>query len=177
MVREPTRKAALRGSSQLDQAEGLERRLHGLLDLSEPDLRDALDEWIREEYALDDAALYAFTLARLRALLSLAAKNPDSAARLVSAYDAAFERLPAATAMRRVTTVQAVARGELEREELLLLRQLMPSILRQLPQPAALEPLELYHARARERRGRWRRRLRRVAARVVIPWRRPRSAT
>ncbi len=85
---------------------------------------------VRAEYALDDAALAAFTADRLRAWLALDAATADVLGR---SYDAVFNALPAVMALRRASVVQRVARNELSADEVDRLFLIIPSIVQQVP--------------------------------------------
>lgn len=94
---------------------------------------EALAAMVRAEYALDEAALPDFTRSRLRAWIAIDQVDHELATRLARGYDTVFLTLPAATAMRRASVVQGVARHHLTAEELERLFALIPSIVQQVP--------------------------------------------
>lgn len=98
-------------------------------------------EMVSAEYALEDAALHEFTAHRLRALLALGAGDPEAVRTLSDAYDRAFDRLPAAMAMRRTTVIQTVARTLLSPEEVSGLFALGPAFARQIPRGTVGMPM------------------------------------
>ncbi|MDP2327106.1 MAG: hypothetical protein Q8M79_03360 [Dehalococcoidia bacterium] len=113
--------------------------LREVMSLPEDQRATALDGMVRAEYALDDATLHSFTASRLRAWLRLAGDDMESARTLSRAWDQVFDGMPAETAMRRATVVQTVARSELSSEEVAVLFEFIPSIVRQIPRaPSSL---------------------------------------
>ncbi len=107
--------------------------LDEVLALGDAERASAIETMVQREYALDDAQLRPFTISRLRAWLQIAEGNMDGATALARGYDAAFDKLGAAMAMRRSTLVQTVARHDLTPEEVGGLFNLIPSIVRQVP--------------------------------------------
>lgn len=113
--------------------------LRDVMSLPEGQRATALDGMVRAEYALDEATLHSFTASRLRAWLRLAADDMESARTLSRAWDHVFDGMPAEMAMRRATVVQTVARSELNAEEVAVLFEFIPSIVRQIPRaPSSL---------------------------------------
>jgi hypothetical protein len=113
--------------------------LREVMSLPEDQCATALDGMVRAEYALDEATLHSFTASRLRAWLRLAADDMESARTLSRAWDHVFDGMPAEMAMRRATVVQTVARSELNAEEVAVLFEFIPSIVRQIPRaPSSL---------------------------------------
>ena len=139
-------------------------RLDQLLKLSDDQLHQRLGQMVRAEYALDGASLYQFTTSRLQALLAIARRDAEQARRLARAYDRVFDGLPGGLAMRRAEVVQTVARVELGNDDVLLLRELVPALLRQVPVVpstasagrAAVEAAEGAAGRATRRKPWWR---------------------
>ncbi len=107
--------------------------LRGVMSLPEDQRTTALNAMVQAEYALDDAALHSFTASRLRAWLRLASEDMDLTRALSRSWDQVFDGMPAATAMRRATVVQTVARSEMNAEEVGVLFEFIPSIVRQIP--------------------------------------------
>lgn len=113
--------------------------LREVMSLPEDQRSAALNGMVRAEYALDEATLHSFTASRLRAWLRLAGDDMESARTLSRAWDQVFDGMPAETAMRRATVVQTVARSELNAEEVAVLFEFIPSIVRQIPRaPSSL---------------------------------------
>ncbi len=111
----------------------MRERYELLLALPDAELERKLEDMIVAEYALDHANLHDFTASRLRAMLGIAEQDVERARRVASAGDHVFTRMSGEIAMRRTVTVQTIARTELTSEEVELLRQLLPSLLQQLP--------------------------------------------
>ncbi|PKN82590.1 MAG: hypothetical protein CVU47_02410 [Chloroflexi bacterium HGW-Chloroflexi-9] len=113
--------------------------LREVMSLPEDQRTSAMDGMVRAEYALDEATLHSFTASRLRAWLRLAGEDMDLARSMSQAWDHVFDGMPAETAMRRATVVQTVARSELNAEEVSVLFEFIPSIVRQIPRaPSSL---------------------------------------
>lgn len=115
----------------------MRERYEQLLALSDTEMESKLEDMIVAEYALDSASLHIFTASRLRALLGIAEQDVVRARRVASAGDRVFNRMPGSIAMQRTQMVQTIARTELTAQEVELLRELLPSLLQQLPRLAA----------------------------------------
>ena len=133
---------ALAGESEAERATKMRGILDEVLALAEAERATTIASMVQGEYGLEDAQLRPFTASRLRTWLAIAAGNPEGAQSLARGYDAAFDTLPAAQAMRRSTTVQTVARTELTPNEVTGLFDLIPSIVRQVPR--AIPPTRQY---------------------------------
>ena len=94
---------------------------------------NASSAMVRAEYALTDEHLHEFTTSRLRAWIAIDQADREAAVSLARAYDAVFQTMPGAVAMRRASVVQGVARSELTADELATLFELIPSIVQQVP--------------------------------------------
>jgi hypothetical protein len=112
-------------------------RFDEVLALSDEEMDARLEGMIIAEYELDATHLHSFTASRLRGVLAIAEQDIERARRLQRAYDRVFDRLPGALAMRRTELVQTIARTELSAQEVELLRELLPSLLAQLPRASA----------------------------------------
>jgi hypothetical protein len=115
----------------------MRERYEQLLALPDTEMESKLEDMIVAEYTLDSASLHSFTASRLRALLGIAEQDVERARRVASAGDHIFTRMPGEMAMRRTVTVQTIARTELTAQEVELLRELLPSLLQQLPRLTA----------------------------------------
>lgn len=115
------------------RVQAIQDRYRQLLALPEAEMESALEEMIIAEYALDAPSLHAFTGSRMRALLGIAASDVAQARRVAGTGDHVFMRMPGSIAMRRTEVVQSIARTELTAEEVERLRELLPSLLQQLP--------------------------------------------
>lgn len=93
----------------------------------------ALTAMVRGEYDLADPELHQFTLSRLRAWIAINQSDHELAEKLARGYDAAFQSMPGAMAMRRASIVQGVARTDLSAPEVETLFALIPSIVQQVP--------------------------------------------
>ncbi|MDO9443687.1 MAG: hypothetical protein Q7K37_00065 [Dehalococcoidia bacterium] len=114
-------------------------QLRAVMSLPEDQRVAALSGMVRAEYALDEATLHSFTASRLRAWLRLAGEDMELARSLSREWDHVFDGMPGDTAMRRATVVQTVARSELNAEEVSVLFEFIPSIVRQIPRaPSSL---------------------------------------
>ena len=133
---------ALAGESEADRATKMRGILDEVLALGEGERTTTIASMVQGEYGLDDAQLRPFTVSRLRTWLAIAGGNLEGAQALARGYDAAFDTLPAAQAMRRSTTVQTVARTDLTPQEVTGLFDLIPSIVRQVPR--AIPPTRHY---------------------------------
>jgi hypothetical protein len=133
---------ALAAESDAERATKMRGILDEVLALGEVERATTVASMVQGEYGLDDAQLRPFTVSRLRTWLAIAAGNLEGAQSLARGYDAAFDKLPAAQAMRRSTIVQTVARMELTPEEVTGLFDLIPSIVRQVPR--ATQPTRHY---------------------------------
>lgn len=140
---------ALAGESEAERATKMRAILEEVLALGEAERASTVASMVQGEYSLDDAQLRPFTVSRLRTWLAIASGNMEGAQSLARGYDAAFDTLPAAQAMRRSTTVQTVARTELTPEEVTGLFDLIPSIVRQVPR--AIPPTRHYDKPADEK--------------------------
>lgn len=125
--------AGLAGLSEADRVGPMCALLREVMSLPEDQRTTALNSMVRAEYALDDATLHSFTASRLRAWLRLAGDDMNFARSLSQSWDRVFDGMPAETAMRRATVVQTVARSELNAEEVAVLFEFIPSIVRQIP--------------------------------------------
>ncbi len=125
--------AGLASVAEGDRQTQMRAVLEEVLGLGEGERVEAIRSMVDAEYALPDDDLRPFTVSRLRTWLAIGADNMDGATSLARGYDAAFEKLPAAAAMRRSTTVQTVARTTLSAEEIQGLFALIPSIVQQIP--------------------------------------------
>jgi len=134
--------AALAGDSEGNRRSGMRAILDEVLGLDEAERSTAIEGMVQAEYALDDAQLRPFTVDRLRTWLTIAQDNMGGAQSLARGYDAAFDKLGAALAMRRSSMVQTVARHDLTPEEVTGLFDLIPSIVRQVPR--AIPPTRQY---------------------------------
>ncbi len=132
----------LAGESEADRATKMRGILDEVLALGEAERATTIESMVRAEYALGDAELRPFTASRLRTWLAIAAGNMEGAQSLARGYDAAFDKLPAAQAMRRSTMVQTIARTDLTAEEVTGLFDLIPSIVQQVPR--AIPPTRHY---------------------------------
>jgi hypothetical protein len=94
---------------------------------------ERLEAMVRAEYELGEDLLRPFTLTRLKTWIEIDSDNPELAQRLARGYDAVFDKLPGAMAMRRASVVQNVARTDLSLEEVDSLFRLVPSLVRQVP--------------------------------------------
>jgi hypothetical protein len=115
------------------RVQAIQDRYRQLLALSEAEMESALEAMIIAEYALDAAKLHEFTGSRMRALLGIAAGDLAQARRIAGTGDRVFTRMPGSIAMRRTEVVQSIARTELTADEVERLRELLPSLLQQLP--------------------------------------------
>ena len=134
--------AGLASVADDERAGKMRALLDEVLALGETERTSAIETMVQHEYALEDAQLRPFTISRLRAWLQIADGNMEGATSLARGYDAAFDRLGAALAMRRSTMVQTVARHDLTPEEVTGLFNLIPSIVRQVPKSTA--PTRVY---------------------------------
>lgn len=134
--------AALAGNSEGDRQMRMRAILDEVLALDEAERGTTIEGMVQAEYALDDAQLRPFTIDRLRTWLAIAQDNMGGAQSLARGYDAAFDKLGAALAMRRSSMVQTVARHDLTPEEVTGLFDLIPSIVRQVPR--AIPPTRHY---------------------------------
>lgn len=125
--------SGLSGTPESDRVGPMCDLLRGVMSLPETERTSTLRAMVQAEYALDDAALHSFTASRLRAWLRLAAEDMELARSLSRSWDQVFDGMPAQTAMRRATVVQTVARSELSAEEVGVLFEFIPSIVRQIP--------------------------------------------
>ena len=124
--------AALAELDEPAQLAAMRERFVEVTSLSGADVDRTVDGMVAAEYSLDDEALHRFTASRLRTWVQLAVEDPDRAQRIARYYDGAFERAPGGLAMRGAALVQTVARG-LTGEEIDALRDLIPSLVQQLP--------------------------------------------
>ena len=108
--------------------------------LPDPERLDQIEGMVRAEYALDDPLLADFTTSRLRAWLAVESQASGGAETLARGYDAVFNRLPAAMALRRASMVQRIARNVLTPEEVDRLFVLIPSIVQHVPR-AGISPV------------------------------------
>jgi len=125
--------AALAAAGEDERGAQMRVILNEVLALDEGARIEVVRQMVEAEYALPDAQLKPFTVSRLRTWLAIAGSNLESAQSIARGYDAAFEKMPGAAAMRRSTTVQGVARDVLTVEEVQGLFALIPSIVRQVP--------------------------------------------
>jgi hypothetical protein len=99
-------------------------RYQELATLAREERRRRMRAMAEAEYALPDDQLRVFTFSRLRVWLAL---SRDLAAQTAADYDAVMTQMPGPVAMRRVATVQTVAR-QLSAEDEERLRELVPHI-------------------------------------------------
>lgn len=125
--------AGLASRSEAERVTPMCDLLRQVMSLPEDQRTEVLNGMVRAEYALDEAALHSFTASRLRAWLRLAGEDMELARLLSRDWDRVFDGMPAETAMRRATVVQTVARSELNAEEVAVLFEFIPSIVRQIP--------------------------------------------
>lgn len=118
------------------RADAMRERYEQLLALPDAEMESKLEDMIVAEYTLDSASLHSFTASRLRVLIGIAAKDVERARRVAHAGDVAFSRMPGTIAMRRTEIVQTIARTELTAQEVETLRELLPTLLQQLPRLA-----------------------------------------
>lgn len=116
-----------------ERVDRMKTLLGEVVPLEQGERLQTIEGMVQAEYALDDERLRPFTVSRLRAWLAIADENMEDALALARGYDAAFDHLGAAMAMRRSTMVQTVARQDLQPAEVTGLFDLIPSIVRQVP--------------------------------------------
>lgn len=122
--------------SELDAApreQAMEERFARLASKAEDERLTEAEGMIRAEYGLEDEHLHPFTTSRLRAWIALEKRDPAQANAAVAAYDKVFDTLPANLAMKRASVVQTVARADLSGDEIDVLFELIPSLVRTVP--------------------------------------------
>ena len=129
--------AELAELDEADRARAMAERFREVGALPEEERLTRLEEMVRAEYALDDAALRPFTLTRLRTWLTLKADDASLAQSIANGYDQVFNRLPADVAFRRATMVQGLARDGLTMDEVDQLFELIPSLIRSIPRASS----------------------------------------
>jgi hypothetical protein len=85
----------------------IQARYNELLGVPDEKRRDLMLSLVREEYALPDDRLRAFTVSRLNVWLRM---DQQAARTIAAAYDTAMRGMPGVQAMRRVSLVQTLAR-------------------------------------------------------------------
>ncbi|MDA1240638.1 MAG: hypothetical protein O2798_07320 [Chloroflexi bacterium] len=125
--------AGLASAGEAERGQQMRAILDEVLALDEGARVEVVRRMVEAEYALTDEQLRPFTVSRLRSWLAIADSDLASAQAIARGYDAAFEQMPGAAAMRRSTTVQTVARTTLSAAEIQGLFALIPSIVQQIP--------------------------------------------
>lgn len=125
--------AGLAAVAEPDRSREMRDFLEEVIALGDSEKSAGIEQMVMAEYALPEAALRSFTVSRLRTWLAIAHDDLVGAISLARGYDAAFDKLGAAMAMRRSSLVQAVARHDLKDGELEGLFDLIPSLVRQVP--------------------------------------------
>ncbi|MBI2856332.1 MAG: hypothetical protein HYX93_05745 [Chloroflexi bacterium] len=141
-------------SEQEREAKILER-YRELAALPEEALRSQMEALVPQEYELPDNKLRAFTISRLRSWLAL---EPEEAKKIATVYDSIMrQKMPGPQAMRRVSTVQTVAR-DFSREDQNRLMELVPGVFagaRLGVTPPVYRPEPTPTAPAKQSRGWW----------------------
>ena len=125
-----TKWIALADATEKDRVAKMKPQYEELAGMSEEDRLQRLGKMARAEYGdLSDAKLHAFTKSRLGIWLEM---DRDQANTILNSYEEVLRTLPATLAMRRVGTVQTIAR-DLPVDQLDRLYELIPSLLKEMP--------------------------------------------
>ena len=119
-----------------------------LVDSSEEERCQVVQKLAEGEYKLPDDKLRTFTRSKLLTWLKM---SVEKARIIANAYDQVIKKMPATAAMKRVATVQTVARN-LPSDQLERLQKILPPIVLEVPSRAKLS--RSLGMRGEEKKGR-----------------------
>ncbi len=120
---------ALASATEEVRATEMKRRYGELAGLSEEERVKQLTEMAREEYEMPEENLHEFTRTRLLVWIGM---DVEQVKKVAHSYDTALQALPGTLAMRRVGSVQTVARN-FTADQIDHLHAVIPSIVREMP--------------------------------------------